>query len=227
LVISGPDCKKYSTLSFLLKIPKIGPPFDSARAQNMDSLNVTTNQGPADRALDKPWIGPEYQPGKSAMIILHWTYYGSTEECMEAFLDGLWHDASFGVVFDEPCARGSRSRREITQDLAVVNHVQYVMHDINDRPEYPQHYLESQVAFTEVPKKLRPKAVWLLGKTHWEPSAKKDNFCGSEKIVFDTLKIKPVCSYHPTAYGMGMTRVQRVDRLAKDWEEVQRQIDAG
>jgi hypothetical protein len=85
----------------LLKIPKIGPPFDSARAQNMDSLNVTTNQGPADRALDKPWIGPEYQPGKSAMIILHWTYYGSTEECKEAFLDGLWHDASFGVVFDE------------------------------------------------------------------------------------------------------------------------------
>jgi len=101
----------------------------------MDSLNVSTNQGPADRTLDKPWIGPGYQPSKSAMIILHWTYYGSTEECMETFLDGLWHDASFGVVFDEACARGSRSRREITQDLAVVNYVQYVMHDIHDRPE--------------------------------------------------------------------------------------------
>jgi hypothetical protein len=195
----------------------------------MDSFmpNVATNAGPANRALDKPWIGPEYRPDKSAMVILHWTYYGSTEECMEAFLDGRWHDASFEVGFGKACARGSRSRREITQDLAVVNYVQYVMRDINDRPEYPQHHLESQAAFTELLKELRPKAAWLLGKTHWEPSTKKDNFCGSEKIVFDTLKIKPVCSYHPMAYGMGMTRIEHVDRLAKEWGEVQRQLTEG
>jgi len=175
------------------------------------------------RTLDKPWIGPEYRLGKSAMVILHWTYDGSTEACMEAFLDGK-RDTSFEVVFDKACARGSRSRREITQDLVVVNYIQYVMHDIKDVPEHPQHYLESQAVFTEVLKKWRPKAAWLLGKTHWEPSTKKDNFCGSEKIVFDTLKIKPVCSYHPTAHVRGMTWAQHMDRLAKDWEEVQRQL---
>jgi hypothetical protein len=124
--------------------------------------------------------------------------------------------------------RDPRSRREITQDLAVVNYIQYVMHDINDIPEYPQHYVESQAAFTEVLKKWSPKAAWFLGKTHWEPSkTKKDNFCGSNKIVFDTLKIEHVCSYHPTARMKGITQVQHMNRLKKDWEEVQRQLTAG
>ena len=63
------------------------------------------------------------------------------------------------------CAPGARSR---TENLAVVNYIQYVMLDINDTPEYPHHYLESQAAFTEVLKKWSPKTAWLLGKRHWE-----------------------------------------------------------
>jgi hypothetical protein len=42
------------------------------------------------------------------------------------------------------------------------------MLDINDTPEYPHHYLESQAAFTEVLKKWSPKTACLLGKRHWE-----------------------------------------------------------
>jgi hypothetical protein len=114
------------------------------------------------------------------------------------------------------CLRpGPRSRRDVTKDLAVVNYIQYVMRSSKDVPEYPQHYLESQAAFTEVLKKWRPKAAWLLGKAHWEPSSKKDNFSGSKRLVEDALGIVPICSDHPyQPFKKAAALKVHMDRLA-------------
>jgi len=157
---------------------------------------------------DENWIPPGYAKNKT-LVLLHDTYEWTTKRCVQDILHGLRDDATFRYMVESLGPVGWK-----LFEKAIANFIWFVPPQ-NGWNFGPEDYFYSSLRLVGLLKELKPEAVWLLGKAHYEPY-KPWGFAGTAALVRRTLGLRAVCTYHP----MFLKRKGLPDLLIQGWRSL-------